>query len=135
MVPSEGVRLSELLDLGSEDESFRRRLAEAEEGIYGDRDNPLVNWTADDFCGMLETAGFRVLNRETRGFSDLRTIRSQDVGRWFAPGGGSYAARAGAVLSSAELDRLREICSDQLTGRELDWRSTVLFVRAENIED
>jgi putative ATPase len=135
VVPSEGVRLSELLDLGSEDERFRGNLSEAEERIYGDPDNPLVNWSAEGFCGMLETTGFRVLKKETRSFSDPRTIRSQDIERWFAPHGGSYATRASTVLSPAELERLREICRAQLTGRELDWRSTVLFVSAENAKD
>jgi putative ATPase len=131
IVPSEGMRLSELLNLESEDERFRRKLAEAEEGIYGDHENPLVNWSAEDYCKMLEKAGFKVLKRETRRFADRRTIRSQDIERWFSPQNGSYGTRASTVLSSTELERLRAICEHQLIVGELDWKSTVLFVSTE----
>jgi putative ATPase len=131
VVPSEGMHLSALLDLESESESFRRKLAEAEEGIYGDPGNPLVNWSAEDYGTMLENAGFGVLKKESRRFSDSRTIRSRDIERWFAHQSGSYAARASPVLGSPELEHLRKLCTDQLSDRELDWRSTVLFVSAE----
>jgi putative ATPase len=131
VVPSMGMRLSELLKLESEDEAFRRKLAKAEEMIYTDPANPLVNWSAEDFCGLVEDAGFKILNRDTQRFTDSRTIRSEDIERWFAPQSGSYATQASAMLSSAEIERLRKICTDQLTGRELDWQYTVLFLSAE----
>jgi hypothetical protein len=131
VVPSEGMRLSELLDLQSETEAFRKKLSKAEESIYRDPKNPLVNWSVEDFCGIVETAGFSILNRDTRRFADSRTIRPADIERWFAPHSGSYVSRASAFLSSAELEIVREICSEQLTGRELDWQSTVLFVAAK----
>ena len=131
VVPSEGMRLSDLLDLHAQSEAFRKRLAEAEEKIYRDPGNPLVNWTAEDLCGIAENAGFKVVNRETRQFAARRTIRSEDIKRWFASQRGSYAARASAVLDATEIERLRKICAEQLNGRELDWSSTVLFVGAE----
>ena len=131
VVPSEGIRLSGLLDLGSEDESFRRKLAKAEEGIYGDPGNPLVNWSAENLCGIVKNAGFKVVNREARRFADRRTIRTEDIERWFASQSGSYATRASTVLSASDIEHLRKICAEQLAGRELDWQSTVLFVSAE----
>jgi hypothetical protein len=70
--------------------------------------------------------------------ADNRTIRTEDIERWLVPPKGkqsqhpgSYASQASQVLSSAELKRLRQICLDQLSGREVDWQSTVLFVTAE----
>jgi putative ATPase len=132
VVPSRGMRLSELLNLESESEEFLKRLAGAEERIYADPDNPLVNWSVEDFCGIVENAGFSILQRETQRFANTRTIRSEDVERWFASQSGSYAARASAILSSVELERLHAICEHQLAGRELDWQSTVLFVSAES---
>jgi putative ATPase len=131
IVPSMGMRLSELLDLGSEKEAFRKRLAEAEDRIYTAADNPLVNWSVEDFCGILEEAGFKILQRDTPQLIDRRKIRSEDIDRWFARRSGSYADRASAVLSTTELERLHTICSDQLSGREADWQSVVLFVHAE----
>jgi len=131
VVPSKGMRLSELLDLQSESEAFRKKLNKAEETIYTDANNPLVNWSVDDFCGIVENAGFNVLKRDIQRFADRRTIRSEDIERWFAPRSGSYGDRASALLSSTELEHLRKICSDQLSGREVAWYSTVLFVSAE----
>jgi putative ATPase len=130
VVPSQGMRLSELLDLESETAVYRKRLAEAEENIYADPGNPLVNWTAEDFTGLLHQAGFEVLKSECRRFADRRLIRNEDIERWFASRGGSYADRASPLLSSSALERLRKICEGQLSGREVDWRSTMLFVCA-----
>jgi putative ATPase len=130
VVPSRGMRLSELLNLQSESEIFRNKLAKAEESIYTDRNNPLVNWSEEDFCGFVENAGFNVMKRDSRRFADRRTIRSEDIERWFAPQSGSYATGASALLSSTELERLRKICSEQLAGGEFDWQSTVLFLNA-----
>jgi hypothetical protein len=79
----------------------------------------------------VENAGFNVLKRDIQRFADRRTIRSEDIERWFAPQSGSYGDRASALLSSTELQQLRKICSDQLSGREVAWYSTVLFVSAE----
>jgi putative ATPase len=135
VVPSQGMHLSELLNLKSEDEAFCGKLTKAEEKIYADPDNPLVNWSVGDLCGIVENAGFNILKRETQRFADRRTIRNEDIERWFAAQNGSYADRASTVLNSTELERLRKICTDQLTGMELDWRSTVLFLSARKVKD
>lgn len=136
IVPSQGTRLSDLLDLQSESEEFRHKLGQAENEIYTNPNNPLVNWNAEDFCSLVESAGFRVLRNESRRLADNRTIRTEDIERWLvkekqAEHTGSYAAQASEILSSAELKRLRQICVDQLSGREVDWYSTVLFLTAE----
>jgi putative ATPase len=135
VVPAEGMHLSELLDLESENETFRGKLAKAEEKIYADPGNPLVNWSAEGFCGIVEKAGFNILKRETERFADRRTIRNEDIERWFAAQNGSYAERASTVLNSTELERLRKICADQVVGRELVWKSTVLFLSARKVKD
>jgi putative ATPase len=130
VVPSEGMRLSALLDLASESEEFRQKLARAEEAIYTDADNPLVNWNAEDFIGLFVDAGFTILYKDCRRFTDLRTIRKEDIERWFATQKGNYADQASVYLDSTELGRLKGICIDQLLTRPCDWHSTVLFVRA-----
>jgi putative ATPase len=132
VVPSRGMRLSELLDLEAEGEAFRKKLSEAEAMIYTDPDNPLLNWSAEDLRAIVENAGLGVLQADIQRFADLRTIRSQDIERWFAPRSGSYADRASAFLSSTELGRLRKICADQLSDREIAWYSNILFLRVEN---
>ena len=132
IVPSKGMRLSKLLDLEPEGEAFEKKLHQAEEAIYTDPANPLVNWSVEDFCRSVEDAGFSIVKRDAQSFSDRRTIRREDVERWFAPQSGSYATRASAILSCAEIEHLRKICTDQLDGRELDWQYTVLFVSAEH---
>jgi len=79
-----------------------------------------------------------VLRSESRKLADTRTIRTEDIERWLelqkgkqTEHTGSYASQASKILSSAELDRLRQICLNQLSGREVGWQSTVLFVTAE----
>jgi putative ATPase len=131
VVPSLGVRLSQLLDLEGESAGFRGKLAEAEEGIYTDPDNPLVNWSVEDFCGMMENAGLGIVEKHTRRFVERRMIRAEDIQRWFSVQRGSYGTSAAATLGPEKLEVLRKVCAEQLTGRELDWQSTVLFTSAE----
>ncbi len=138
IVPSQGTRLSELLDLQSESEEFRHKLGQAENAIYSNPSNPLVNWNAEDFCSLFQSVGFRVLKSEFRKLADDRAIRTEDIERWLglqkekqSEHTGSYATQASKILSYAELKRLRQICLDQLSGREVQWHSTVLFVTAE----
>ncbi|UCG00242.1 MAG: AAA family ATPase [Spirochaetaceae bacterium] len=134
VVPSEGMRLSALLDLQTEDEAFLGKLAKAEQAVYTDADNPLVNWSVEHFCGIVENAGLSIMKRDIQRFGDRRTIRPEDIERWFAPQDGSYAARVSAFLSPSELQHLRRICEDQLSGREVAWHSTVLFLTARKAE-
>jgi putative ATPase len=136
IVPSQGTRLSGLLDLQSESEEFRHKLGQAENAIYSNPNNPLVNWNAEGFCSLVESAGFRVLKSESRRLADNRTVRTEDIERWLVKGKqtertGNYASQASKILSPAELKRLRRICVDQLSDREVDWQSTVLFITAE----
>jgi putative ATPase len=136
IVPSQGTRLSDLLDLQSENEEFRYKLGQAEDAIYSNPNNSLVNWNAEDFCSLVESAGFRVLSGESRRLADNRTVRTEDIERWLVKGKqsehtGNYASLASKILSAAELKHLRQICLGQLSGREVDWQSTVLFVTAE----
>jgi putative ATPase len=135
-VPSRGMRLSELLDLRREEQGFHRRLAEAEERIYANPDDPLFNWSAELLCDLIAASGFTVAECDTERLAEKRVIRPEDIERWLAlePGGGrgeSYARRASAVLEPAELELLGRLCRDQLSGREVDWFSAVVFIAAE----
>jgi putative ATPase len=130
VVPSQGMRLSGLLDLRTQSETFRGKLEQAEKAVYSDVDNPLLNWGAEEYYAALQSAGFEVLKREPQSFSSRRTIGGEDIERWFGAQEGSYARRAAVVLSPAELQQLKQMCMKQLSGREVEWHSTVLFVTA-----
>ncbi len=135
-VPARGMRLSALLDLDAQDGEFRRRLGEAETRIYSNPDDPLVNWSPEDLCSLIGAAGFTVLGCDTERLLEKRIVRPEDLERWLAvkPGDGrgeSYARRASAVLEPVELERLGRLCRDQLSGREVDWFSTVVFIVAD----
>jgi len=133
-VPAQGTKLSDLLDLSAEAEQFHSRLLEAEKLIYGNPDNPLVNWAPQDLRTQLGHAGFKDLNCVSQNLSEKRTIRPEDLGRWLETGsasGRSYAEQAAAVLEPKELERLRALCGEQLSGREVDWHSTLVFITAE----
>jgi putative ATPase len=132
VVPSEGMRLSAMLNLEGESEEFRQKLTRAEEVIYTDAHNPLVNWNADLFCRLVETSGFHVQENQTRKFVDQRMIRQEDIERWFSSRSGSYADLATKAMDPAEVQQLQQLCLDQLTGREVQWHSTVLFIKARN---
>ena len=59
-VPRHTQRLHALIDWGEVDEELHKRVVAAEEAIYADADDPLVNWDIGDLVAHCEAAGLAV---------------------------------------------------------------------------
>ncbi len=66
-IPRHTQRLYALVDLGGLDADVAERLRTAEEAIYADADDALVNWDAEDLAAAFADAGLDVTwRRRTR---------------------------------------------------------------------
>ncbi len=119
------------------DEDLRARVAAAEEAIYYDPTDPLVNWAEEDVEKAVSKAGLEarlLLERQTA----QRRITSDNLTRWFpeAKDGGyqekaSYAQRLReAGLSDAELRNVISLYRRQLTDQTVNWQTAVLYLVA-----
>jgi putative ATPase len=121
LLPARGQRLSGLLDLGSIREAARERLDRAEGEIY-------AGPAEDRIAEAATRAGLEVTSSKVEEVSRPRRVRPGDVERWFD---GPYGAALARHLTPEELGAVRVLCRSQLAGKEVPWRSAMLFLVAE----
>jgi putative ATPase len=126
-------RLYGLVDLASLAEDARRRLVEAEEAIYLEAGDPLINWQAADLAGALQAGGFRDVAVEEEVQEDGRLISAATLDRWFAAQGEgdrpSYAGHLAGRLSPGEVGEVEALFRRQLTGQTVPWRTLLVYAR------
>ena len=139
VMPKDGQRLYQLLDWSAQPEELAEAVRQAEESIYADAADPLVNWDAGDLLADLQSAGWLDADIQVEYQTSRRRISAADLARWFPERGtyvagddrSSYAQRlAAAGLSPAEVDRVRDLFRRRLRGQVVDWRRTLLYVQA-----
>ncbi len=131
-IPRHTQRLHALVDWGEVDEALRKRVVVAEEAIYDDADDPLVNWDVEDVVAHFEHAGLAVEHATVDEKSDVQ-ISEATVARWFGESSGekpSYAERLAATLSSAEIKKVQRLFEKQLVGQTVAWSGRVVYLRA-----
>jgi putative ATPase len=137
IVPRHGQRLYELVDWSGAAAELADRVQAAEEEIYGDAGDPMVNWDVADLEQALRRAGFSRVHVETERQKDERRLTSRHLERWFEvemteDGRPSYGARLGqAGLTTAEVEAVAHRYRRQLEGATVTWHSTVATVVAE----
>jgi putative ATPase len=79
-IPALSTRLSQLSN--ELPTMIRQFLTDAEQLIYQDPANPLINWNAETLLQVVEKSGFTVLRSEVITHRELRQITPLDLGRW-----------------------------------------------------
>jgi putative ATPase len=87
-----GQRISSLLPPDGAGQDSRQLLAEAEELLFADKEDPFVNWTPETIAAACAGAGL-TLHARTVAAAPLRRITPNLVDHWFRP------AVAGARIS------------------------------------
>lgn len=131
-IPRHTQRLYKLVDLSTLEASLQERLQAAEEAIYAEEDDPLLNWDAPDLARQLQEAGFDVEWHVEAEESEVQ-ITEAVLARWFAPMGGarpSYAQRIAAQLSAAETEEVRTLFQRQLLHQTVTWSGRVAFIHS-----
>ncbi len=131
-VPRHTQRLHALVNWGDAEPGLRERVVKAEEAIYDDADDPLVNWDADDLVAHFEQAGFAVEHETSDEASEVQ-ISEATVARWFGAASGgkpSYAERLAAGLASEEIEAVRALFERQLVGQTVSWSGRLVYLTA-----
>jgi putative ATPase len=133
VIPRQAQRLSALVDLSELGEDLGARLREAEDAIYHQADDPMVNWDLPDLEAALTAAGYRLQGKLARiAQTDDRYITAVQLDRWFATtaGGGrpSYAERLLDRLTPDELRRVDACFRRQLLDQTVSWQTALVYV-------
>ncbi|MEQ9238034.1 AAA family ATPase [Coleofasciculus sp. E2-BRE-01] len=132
-IPRYTQRLYRLLDSSKLNTDLYQRLVAAEEAIYRDKLDPMVNWDAWDLRQALESVGLGVDVDENRTFTQMQ-ITPALIDRWFtttsATNRPSYAAHLAKNLTKQEIRVIKELFIRSLLYQTVDWESVIVFVQA-----
>ena len=129
-MPRYTQRLYQLVELASLDDDVAQRLREAEEAIYTDASDPLVNWSAEDLAALFVDAGLSVGFDVAEEAVEMRITQGL-LERWFAAESGSkpsYAQRIGGLLSTEEVAQVQQLYRRQLLNQTVPWRSQTVYL-------
>ncbi|MCC7264854.1 MAG: AAA family ATPase [Candidatus Latescibacteria bacterium] len=130
-LPRRAQRLHALAGLAGLPAELRQRVIQAEEAIYADPANPLVNWGKEELEALFRTAGFIQVEAREEITTTSRRLSPQQLAQWFNPGGEThhtYAHYLGRLLEEEELHLVRRAFERELANRMVEWTSTQLLV-------
>jgi putative ATPase len=131
-VPQRTQRLYALIDSAELDADLVARWQQAEDAIYADPSDPLVNWDENDLQAALTATGLGVTLQGEAEYAPT-PITPAMIGRWFTPvttGKPAYVDRLAVKLTRLELERIRQLFERQLTGQPVLWQTYTVFVVA-----
>ena len=113
-------------------ESGAAELEAAEEIIYQNSGNPLVNWDEQILKELCSTAGFEILEAGLIPAEETRTLTEKNILRWFDPDQAElgYGRVLSEQLSSNKFETLQKNVIRRLAGRSAQWKSVYLLLRA-----
>ena len=129
-IPCLGQRLYKLLELETLDSKLTEKLMIAEEAIYKNPDDAMVNWDAT----TLQTI-FAKLDLACELRQEIQTtqiyISQQLIKRWFTPQNAkrpAYIDHLSATLTDPEIQQIRRLFERQLQNQRVTWHSTMLWI-------
>ena len=145
-IPRHTQRLYDLVSWGRAN-ALREKVVAAEEAIYTDAADPLVNWDEGDLRTALEAAGLTDARLTVEAQAEERLITAAHLDRWFGEKdpladplsrgeGASVRAsyrerlRAGG-LTASEIERVEKLFREQLAEQAVGWATKIVFVRAD----
>ncbi|MFO7632243.1 MAG: AAA family ATPase [Caldilinea sp.] len=132
-VPRHTQRLYALVDSRDLDAGLMDRWRQAEEAIYADAADPLVNWEEDDLRTALSAAGLSVAMQIEMEETET-PITAAMVVRWFtaaSSGRPAYTDWLAMLLHADEIAQIRQMFERQLTGQPVLWQTCTVFVTAQ----
>jgi hypothetical protein len=107
---------------------FYERLRDAEEAIYADPQDILVNWDVEDLQQAFTEAGLRIMmEMENQQKTDTR-ITAAMIDRWFTASNPTYASRLRPALLDSEIALVGKIFSQRLQSQIIPWKSQTVFL-------
>lgn len=128
-------RLYDLVDLSPLGDDLETRVRAAEEAIYSNPDDSLVNWDAAELAESATGAGYRQVETKVYAGTTQLHVTAAILENWFAeerrprP---SYGQHLLCQISASELMQVRDLFERQLLGQTVPWQSWYVHLWAHN---
>ncbi|MEM7117687.1 MAG: hypothetical protein AAF614_34965 [Chloroflexota bacterium] len=140
VIPQHGQRLYNLVDWTSQPASLREKVVAAEEAIYTNPDDSLVNWDEQLLVAGLEASGWGEIDGFLEEQTEQRRVTAAQLERWFGEGAKgkrgngrlTYRQRLHKVgLTAAEMQQVEKLYRRQLQQQLVAWQTTLLYLVAQ----
>jgi putative ATPase len=129
-IPRHTQRLYQLLKPAWFPENLYERLRDAEEAIYADPQDILVNWDAEDFQQAFTEAGLQTSIESEHQQADTR-ITAAMIDRWFTTSNPTYASRLRPALCDSEIALVGKVFAQRLQEQIVPWKSQLVFLNGK----
>jgi putative ATPase len=136
-VPQHTQRLHKLVDLASLTAELVERVVAAEEAIYTNPADEMVNWAGSDLERIFEEVGLSQIEIAEERLTSQFRIGPEQIARWFnqnveddRPSFAQHLLKetSGASVTPEELSELKQLFERQLLGQVVSWQSTLVYV-------
>ncbi len=133
-------RLADMPMFQNSDQSLIKSLREAEEAIYQNPDDPMVNWDEATIRGQMEESGFSSIDTEVLTFEEERIFPPGQVDYWFAKQSERKDNKSGLGdilrrhLGTIQAKRLQDLLKNELTRKQVPWKTCVLVVKGDKVK-
>ncbi len=128
VLPSKAQRLSNLAELENlrpQHTELFTALSAGEDKIYGNPDNPLVNWGEQKLISAAEAAGLTV-ESSLEVITENRPVQTKDLDAWFNPDGSGYGKHLSKSLNSDDFGKLKKLICGSLENQVVKWKISYL---------
>ncbi|MEM7336428.1 MAG: AAA family ATPase, partial [Chloroflexota bacterium] len=129
-IPQQSQRLYNLVDWKGQPDALLQKVKAAEETIYSDPTDDLVNWNGETLVELIQSTGFASVEIDYLIDKQSRYIQKAQLQRWFEDNEGtngrlSYKARlAQQGMSGEELTAVERLYRQQLQEQTVLWQTT-----------
>ena len=130
-IPRHTQRLYELLQPGWLSSELLAKVQKAEEAIYDNLSDPMINWELGDLQRDLEKLGLTVKVEEERSQTEI-LITTKLLERWFAKNThqrSTYRNHLEKVLTRAEVAKVQKVFEQYLSYQTVTWSSTIAYLK------
>ncbi len=130
-IPRHTQRLYQLINWDKHP-TLKPKVTAAEEAIYHNQNNPLVNWDTDDLKTIFHTAGYNHIHLKIEKTIEPRQITTAHLHRWFPdtptspPSYADHLRQAG--LTPAEIAQVATLYQSQLQNQSVNWQTTIALI-------
>lgn len=126
-VAAEGSRLAQLFG-GSIPSAELGLLAAAEEAVYRNPQNPMVNWRPEDLERAFHDAGLHQIGWERAATTARRAFSDADLHRWLFEHDGPLAVELAARAEAAAIQRLERALRSAMPADGMEWKSVAVVI-------
>lgn len=132
-----GQRISELLSFGKDGAGLSAAFARAEEALFSDSSDPLVNWTPQSIEKQCGESRRLLLTFQTVSSVIRRRIDPELVDHWFRPEKKGerlpLGVRCAAVMDEKGVQQVRRLLHAQLDNKDVPWKTVSVFFKIVRI--